>query len=142
MAHFNEAGDYLIRLAADDGEFVSSDEILVVVDCPDIPDQLDFAIVIDTSDSMAGQRIVDAEAAAKNFIDAMSPISDLGSTITFSVGAFVRQSMTNDQELLKLSIDNLGVFGGTAIHAGPASLRRRIKYWPTAGEPRQSRSSS
>ena len=142
VAHFNEAGDYLIRLAADDGEFVRSDEILVVVDCPDISDQLDFAIVIDTSDSMAGQRIVDAEAAAKNFIDAMSPISDLGSTITFSVGAFVRQSMTNDQELLKLSIDNLGVFGGTAIHAGPASLRRRIKYWPTAGEPRQSRSSS
>jgi tight adherence protein B len=75
------------------------------------------ALVIDTSDSMAGEPLDAAKAAATAFVD-QKGAGDFVSIVAFSDEAAVASQFTNSPETLKSVIDALEPNGGTAMFDG------------------------
>ena len=63
-------------------------------------------LVIDKSGSMAGQYIVDALNAARQFVSTMNPL-DRCAIVSFGDGAWVEQSITSDTTLLNAAINRI-----------------------------------
>jgi len=80
-------------------------------------DNLAFAsvLIIDTSSSMDGSPILNAQEAARQYVEALGP-DDPVSIITFDTTARVVQDYTTDKDLLLNTIDNLRYGGKTALY--------------------------
>ncbi len=80
-------------------------------------DDLDFAsvLVIDTSSSMADRPLTQAQAAARSYLEALSP-DDPVAIVTFSNDARLVLDYTTDRERLIRAIDNLAYGGKTALY--------------------------
>ncbi|MET0625293.1 MAG: VWA domain-containing protein [Pyrinomonadaceae bacterium] len=122
-ATFSDQGAYVLRLTANDTEFTVSDEVEVVVGCPDNLKNLDVVLVIDRSGSMAGARLASAKAAAKSFVDNLQLATDQVGIVSFSSGGQLNQPLTHDGARAKAAIDSLGASGGTNIGSGITSAR-------------------
>jgi len=79
---------------------------------------LDVMLVVDTSSSMAGQKIIDAQTSAKTFVDQMDPLLDREGLVNFSITNTFMQGLTFDQNIVKSKIDQLNVSSGTNIGSG------------------------
>ena len=88
---------------------------------------VDVVLVIDRSGSMAGQKLTDAKAAAKTFIDEMDSFSDRSGLVSFDgwnflfwsdPDAVLEQNLTFDKAAVKAKIDALDANGGTAMGTG------------------------
>jgi RHS repeat-associated protein len=130
---FSEAGTYVLRLTADDGEFVTHDDLTVTVDCPEAPIPMDLAIVIDQSDSMTGS-IGSAKLAARLLVDRMSPLYDLGCVIAFNTGATVLSPLSPNFDALHQAIQSIGLSGGTSISEGLRVARGELALRGRSGK--------
>lgn len=78
---------------------------------------VDLAIVVDTSGSMDGSRKTNAKEAAKQVISKLKN-NDRCCVVNFDYSAAVLQDFTNDSDLLNNAIDKLYASGGTNIAKG------------------------
>ena len=78
---------------------------------------VDLAIVVDTSGSMSGTRRNNAVSAAKEVVSQMKP-GDRCAIIKFTTNATVLQEFSDDTVLLNTAIDKLDASGGTSIATG------------------------
>jgi VWFA-related protein len=76
---------------------------------------LTLAVALDVSESMKGQALADAKAAAKEFIDGLSA-KDRVALLSFGSQVSVVQDFTSDKTLLKSKIDGLQATGTTALY--------------------------
>lgn len=74
-------------------------------------------LILDSSGSMAGQRLADCKSAAKLFVDTMSG-SDQTAVIDFDSDARITHQLSSDKVSLKAAIDDLEAAGGTNIGGG------------------------
>lgn len=78
---------------------------------------VDLAIVVDTSGSMSGARRNSAVSAAKEVVSRMKK-GDRCAIVKFTSSASVLQDFTNDTDLLNTAIDKLNASGNTNIASG------------------------
>ena len=78
---------------------------------------VDLAIVVDTSGSMSGVRRTNAQNAAREVVAQLKE-NDRCAIIKFSSSATVLQDFTDDYELLDTAINKFGSSGGTNIASG------------------------
>lgn len=89
-------------------------------------DNLAFStvLVIDTSSSMDGQPILEAQEAARRFVNAIGP-NDAVAIISFNNDPFLVQDFTTDKQVLLSAIDRLRYGGKTSLYdAGVEGVRR------------------
>ena len=112
-----------------DGIGELADEIEVCVwydeDCDNVyeptgtgqQNELEVALVSDTSGSMSGSPLAALKSAANGFVDNLSS-PDEAAAISFSSGASTDQELTTDYQAVKDAIDDYFASGGTSIAAG------------------------
>ena len=85
--------------------------------CEDTLQQLPVSVllVMDVSGSMRGGGLVNAQRAAKDFIDRLAP-SDEAALLSFSTTPSFDQPWTQNKTLMKTSIDALSAGGRTALY--------------------------
>ena len=88
--------------------------------CDPVHERSDVALVLDTSSSMAGQKLVDAKAAALLFVDMvdLAPGRSQLAVVRFDREAEVVRELTNAPALIEAAIRNLQVRSGTHIDKG------------------------
>jgi VWFA-related protein len=110
-------------------------------------DGLAVVIAIDTSGSMKGEPLAQAQAAARQFLDQMQP-NDRAAIVSFGQTVQVAQDLTGDRAALDQAIDGLTVNGDTALYdavfqsltlAAQNTLGRRAVVVITDGEDTHSR---
>jgi len=75
-----------------------------------------LALVLDTSDSMRGQRIVDAREALAHFLESLLAPSDEASLVQFNHEAHVVAAWTSEKAGLRARLNDLRPSGGTAMY--------------------------
>lgn len=75
---------------------------------------LDIMLTIDTSGSMGGGELGEAQTASKDFVGSLVS-EDRAGLVGFTSSASVRQSLTTDHDAVNQSIDSLNAGGGTDI---------------------------
>ena len=76
---------------------------------------IDVVLVIDTSGSMKGQPLADAQSAARRFVESMEP-KDHIALVAFSSQPRLVRGFTNDRAVLASDIDGLQASGETALY--------------------------
>ncbi|MBN1565210.1 MAG: VWA domain-containing protein, partial [Anaerolineae bacterium] len=79
----------------------------------DLP--ISVVLVIDTSESMLGQPLDDAKAAALAFVDTLAP-TDAVALVDFDSTVKVAVDFTTDRDVLRNAIENLRADGRTALY--------------------------
>jgi uncharacterized protein YegL len=79
--------------------------------------ELEVALVSDTSGSMSGSKIVALRNAAKDFVDNLAG-TDEAAAISFSGSASLDQELTTNYQLVKDAIDTYNASGSTNMTAG------------------------
>ncbi|MGE3275456.1 MAG: VWA domain-containing protein [Vicinamibacterales bacterium] len=75
-----------------------------------------LCLVLDVSDSMFGQRIVDARAALMQFLDHLLAPEDETALVLFNHRPLVAAPWTTDRSRLRARLDDITPSGGTAIY--------------------------
>ena len=75
-----------------------------------------LSLTLDISDSMRGQRIVDARAALDNFLDKLLAVEDEASLVGFNHEARMFGPWTTDRAALRTKLDAIRPSGGTALY--------------------------
>ena len=88
--------------------------------CRSARQRSDVALVLDTSSSMRGRKIVDARAAAAAFVDAMDlgPGGDQVAVVRFDSEAELTQPLSADRAIVQAAIAGLQTRSGTRIDQG------------------------
>ena len=88
--------------------------------CDPARQRADIVLVLDTSLSMAGRKLADAQAAARTFVDLLelAPGSDQVAIVQFDSEAEVVQSLTIDRDLVDKAIAGLVPREGTFMDRG------------------------
>ncbi|MCU0231165.1 MAG: VWA domain-containing protein [Acidobacteria bacterium] len=76
---------------------------------------LDVALVFDTSNSMQGDRLADAQRAALAFLDALPP-QDHVVVLDFGEDVRVSAPLSGDREAARTAVAAFGAAGGTALY--------------------------
>ena len=74
-----------------------------------------LSLVLDTSDSMRGQKMIDARAALGRFLDDLLAPPDEASLVSFNHAAHVVAAWTSQRTSLRARLDDLHPSGGTAM---------------------------
>lgn len=114
---FYEIGTYTLRFSVSDGVRVAFDEVRVKVTCPAEDQPLDVMMVIDTSGSMSGDRIVNARLAAMQFLGRLAP-QDRAGVVRFTSSATLSEPLTFDHAAAIDTVSGFTASGGTSIHSG------------------------
>jgi Mg-chelatase subunit ChlD len=88
--------------------------------CKVTKENVDVVLVIDRSGSMSGQKIADAKAAAKVFVDKMDLTAgaDQVGLVAYSSSAVLNQQLSRDAGTVRSAVDGLSAGGGTNITDG------------------------
>jgi|GEM_PF-919342 YD repeat-containing protein len=78
---------------------------------------VDLVLVVDTSGSMAGDRLTKTKLACNQIISQMKP-NDRCAVIPFDDGSYVSQDLTSDKELLSTAVSHFYAGGGTWLYLG------------------------
>nr|MDA3875035.1 VWA domain-containing protein [Kiritimatiellia bacterium] len=114
---FYEIGTYTLRLSVSDGVRVAFDEVRVKVTCPTANQPLDVMMVIDTSGSMSGDRMVNARLAAMQFLGRLAP-QDRAGVVRFTGAATLSKPLTFDHAAAIDTVAGFGAGGSTSIDNG------------------------
>ena len=91
----------------DEGELRKIDSVTVA----EVP--LNVVLVLDTSESVAGETLAHLQRAAGAFLDELSP-EDRAALVTFSHHLSLRSGLTSDVAPLKQSLEEVEAIGGTS----------------------------
>lgn len=83
--------------------------------CRAAANPVDVVVLLDTSSSMAGDKIADARAAARDFVALLDLRRDQGAVIGFSNTPVLAQGLTQDVAALRAAVDALTLGSGTRI---------------------------
>ncbi len=75
-----------------------------------------LSLTLDISDSMRGQRIVDARTALAHFLDALLATDDEAALVGFNHEARLYGAWTTERGGLRTRLDDIKPFGGTALY--------------------------
>ena len=75
-----------------------------------------LSLTLDISDSMRGQRMVDARAALSHFLDKLLAVEDEAALVGFNHEARLYGAWTKDRGLLRERLDAISPSGGTALY--------------------------
>ena len=93
-------------------------------------EKTDIVLVIDRSGSMSGDKLKNAKAAAKLFVNSLliKEYKELVklAVVSYSESATKNTSLTNNTEILNSAIDGLKANGGTNIQAGIKAARELL----------------
>lgn len=97
--------------------------LLLTEACASVHQRVDVVLVLDTSGSMAGPKLVDAQAAALAFVDLMdlAPGRDQVAVVRFDTTAEVAQGLTGDRVAVEAAIRGLAAREGTYMDRGLAA---------------------
>lgn len=114
----------------DDGDLIDGDGcdsscVIEIIDMCDIT-QLDVILVIDRSGSMAGERLIDAKAAAIEFVNSLDPENDRVGIVSFETDAHLDQELTFNYELARNAVNSLSSEGSTNMADGVFSAQNEI----------------
>ena len=93
-------------------------DIDVPASCGSQRSPIDVAVVLDRSNSMAGQRIRDARTGAKVVAEALDLTTDQVAVISFADTPQLNAPLSHETAGLLAAIDRIDLDGGTAIHVG------------------------
>lgn len=96
-------------------------DITLRVEAPRSQKTSDTILVIDTSGSMSGGRIIAAKNAANSLVDKLLTAGNFTNqvaVVSFASDAQIQQGFTKDSATAKTAINNLSVYGGTFTQAG------------------------
>jgi len=114
--------------------FVSEDSRGVGLDVEQLPaEELQVALLMDTSGSMQGAPIAAARAAVNGFIEAMPPDVELA-LIGFGDSSELLVPFTTDREEIRAGVDSLSASGETALYDG---LRQAAASFGVGGAERR-----
>src|SRR5262249_7763887 len=77
---------------------------------------ISVAVLLDVSDSMFGQRYVDARAAAERFLFDLLDSTDEYAVVAFNHEPHILTAWTHTPDMVKRAFDSLQPFGSTAIY--------------------------
>ncbi len=97
--------------------------LLLTEDCASVHQRADVALVLDTSGSMAGRKLADAQAAALAFVGLMDLAAgrDQVAVVRFDAEAEVVQALTSDRAAVAAAIRGLAAREGTYMDRGLAA---------------------
>lgn len=102
---------------AGDAHYLASD-IDVPATCGTQRSPIDVAVVLDRSNSMNGQRIVDAKTGAKIMAETLDLTIDQLAVVSFADTPQLNAALSHETTTLLTAIDQIDLDGGTAIHVG------------------------
>jgi len=122
---------------ASPGAIVLGDEVTVEltldIRCPEgTKPRADVMLVLDRSNSMAGDKLRDAKRAASTFVDGLDLSRHRVGLVTFSSIVSLDQALTADGDQVKSAIDQVQAHGATDIAAAEA---RALRHLATSGRP-------
>jgi VWFA-related protein len=108
-----EDGRAVPGLLASDFELYDDRELRTIdsVTVAEVP--LNVVLVLDTSESVAGETLAHLQGAAGAFLDELSP-EDRAALVTFSHHLSLRSGLTSDVAPLKQSLEEVKAIGGTS----------------------------
>jgi uncharacterized protein YegL len=80
--------------------------------------RVDVMLVLDTSNSMVGEKLEAAKAAAKSFVDQLNLPDDQAGIVGFSTEATLAHELSGDAAALRAAIDGLSTNAGTRMDRG------------------------
>ncbi len=91
---------------------------------------LNFALVLDRSGSMAGEKLRTMKEAVKNIVDQLDP-ADIVSVVAFETRTqiLVRAQQAKDKEEIKRQIDRIKDGGGTNLSIGLREGLNQVREW-------------
>ena len=118
--HPTQPGEVTVSKTAKAVEgMVNTWDITLRVEAMDSTATSDIVLVIDRSLSMEGTRIAKAKDAAKKFIEELLPSTQTRiAVVSFAGNVTVDQSLTNDAQSLKTTVDKIKLSRGTFTQAG------------------------
>ncbi len=78
----------------------------------------DVVLVLDSSHSMKGQKLNQAIAAARIFLDLLNVPADRAALVTYDQTATLRQALTSDRQALVQALEGIASGSGTRIDRG------------------------
>jgi VWFA-related protein len=87
---------------------------------------LRVGIVLDTSLTMEGKKLMKAKRAAMDFLDTLDGV-DEGMVVTFSDTVTIAQEITSDKRLLGEAIESASATGGTALYDAIWRSARKLR---------------
>ena len=119
---FDEDGNQIRNLFPDDFEVFENGtkrEVLSI-SCPEPkPSQaISSVLTIDVSGSMTGQSLINAQSAARAWVNGLPLGKSECAITTFNLGNYFNQDFTTDRNKLINAINNLSAGGGTSFDAG------------------------
>ena len=109
------AGRYVKDLTKDDFSVTEKGRDQSISRFSTEPRELRVGIVLDTSQSMEGDRLASAQQAALGFLESLEE-GDEGMVVTFNDRVRVTQDFTSDRKLLGQAIMATNAHGGTALY--------------------------
>ena len=97
--------------------------------------EADVMLVLDTSGSMSGQKLTDAQNGAKELVDTLGPGVNVG-LVEFDSSATTPQGLTSDKQAVRDAIDALTAGGGTNIGTGIDAAQDEFDANGRAGVPK------
>jgi len=116
------AADFVIR---EDGEVVESDVVVTPL-LESEPEAVSVALLMDVSGSTRGEPLANAQAAAVEFVTALTAQGARVALISFGPQASVLVPLTTDPTALTNAINNLEASGETAVYDAVALAARQL----------------
>ncbi len=105
--------------------------LTVGAECPPEPSPIDVVLLVDQSNSMADRnKLVNAKAAARAFLDAMNLAESRVALVAFNQDAGLRSRLTHNRREIEAAIDSLTAGGQTNISAGIELARQELQRDP------------
>jgi Ca-activated chloride channel homolog len=112
----DEAGRLVTTLGREDFEIYEDGRVQRVAQFTSARVPVSLGLALDTSDSMAGQRLTDAQAAIRRFLDDLLAPGDEAAVILFNHRPHLATAWTAARGTLHRHLDGLHPQGGTAIY--------------------------
>jgi Ca-activated chloride channel family protein len=111
----DKSGGFVSDLDKQDFQIIENGTPQTIMKFSTKPKPVRVAIVIDTSRTMEGRRLIKARNAALEFLQALKP-EDEAAVVTFADDVKVVQPVTSDKALLISSIETTIAKGGTSLY--------------------------
>ncbi|MBK8039286.1 MAG: tandem-95 repeat protein [Verrucomicrobiaceae bacterium] len=127
QAFFSTPGLYRLKLAAFDGTHTGEDELVVEVGSTEWQVPLDLMLLVDTSGSMAGAKLVNTKLIMLKIVEALAGEGDKTALMSFTDRTTLQTTFTQDKVLLTQKINALKAEDSTNVATALADARLHMQ---------------